>query len=105
MKARSQLSTVLMVGLLGAFGTTAAEPFTGFAIGNNLKQNLSERSGFLLGAAKGYILGVADALQLTPALCRPSGVTNGQLVVVVEKFLNDHPERLHQDQFILVASL
>ena len=47
-----------------------------------------------------YVAGVFDAMD---NVCPPDGVTYGQMVRVVLKFLNDHPERLHEGRFRLVV--
>lgn len=35
-------------------------------------------------------------------VCLPEGVKNGQLAKIVVKYLTDHPEYLHRDEFELV---
>jgi hypothetical protein len=54
------------------------------------------------GMCMGYILGAKDALdatfvvnQMSPAYCLDENVTNGQIVKVVVKYMNGHPETLH----------
>jgi hypothetical protein len=37
-------------------------------------------------------------------ICFPVGSNNGQYARIVVKYLNDHPERLHEDAKVLVAS-
>ena len=70
---------------------------------------------FINGFVQGIIFGEANArrywpLKATPAAdlrhiyCQPEGATLGQFVLVVVKFLSDHPERLHEYQATLVAS-
>ena len=50
----------------------------------------------------GYIVGVVDSFNTTYALkgedrvfCIPPGVTSGQLVLVLKKSMQEHPETLH----------
>jgi hypothetical protein len=43
------------------------------------------------GYCRGLVGGVADA---SPRVCPAEGVVQGQLIRVVAKFLQDHPERL-----------
>jgi hypothetical protein len=52
--------------------------------------------GFCLGLAQGIPYG-------SPLVCPPAGVTNGQSVRVVVKFLNDNPEKLNLDEDELVT--
>ena len=51
-------------------------------------------SGFGHGVCGGYVTGVHD-LQGKPLFCTPLDVTNGQLQLVVKKWLQEHPEKLH----------
>jgi len=54
----------------------------------------------------GYIVGVADASQGKSwdgfPYCKPAAVTRGQLVKIVTKWLNNHPEELHNAAHTLV---
>jgi hypothetical protein len=56
-----------------------------------------------------YILGFWDAdamhrVRGNPTLkCMPDGVTLGQGLLVVLKYLQDHPEKLHLDQAVLTT--
>ena len=62
-------------------------------------------SNFLGGYCLGLVHGVSDVAQVLgspPLVCYPSGGTNSQLVRVVVKFLNDHPEALHKPDTVLV---
>lgn len=52
-----------------------------------------------------YIKGVSDALSASRRrLCLPQASTWGQQKAVVLKYLNDHPEKLHQTRFSLTAA-
>ena len=57
----------------------------------------------------GYVDGVVGTLVIAAAahkvprlVCVPDGVTTGQTVKVVERFLEAHPEELHKDARFLV---
>jgi hypothetical protein len=56
--------------------------------------------------AAGYVLGVHDLLQQSPqCACWPQeGVTVGQLLDIVLKFLRDHPDALHRNGADIVGS-
>ena len=41
----------------------------------------------------------------TAVFCRPNNSTNVQLVRIVVKYLQDHPEELHKDEFVLAIAL
>ena len=45
----------------------------------------------------GVCAGAVSASQLYPGICPPEGVTTGQAVRVVVKFIDDQPARLHED--------
>jgi hypothetical protein len=60
---------------------------------------------FETGYCIGYISGVAGALGRIPfGYCPSSGVTRGQLMRVVIKYLQEHPEELHGDAAALTLS-
>jgi len=75
--------------------------------GSNLKEycddiDLSELD--LYGAmCFGYVTGVAEAKVFDYMFCPPTGSNRDQFVLVVSKYLSDHPEKLHRDAHILVA--
>ena len=43
----------------------------------------------------GYVVGVFDVFELNSITCPPNGVTNGQKVEIVKKFLKTNPEMTH----------
>lgn len=61
----------------------------------------------------GYLSGVKNlgslyaawiqGTQKKPLFCTPYEVTTGQIIRVVVKFLNDHPERLHEHALFMVV--
>jgi hypothetical protein len=51
------------------------------------------------GMCLGLIAGVAEA---SPLVCYANGVTNGQSLRVVVKFLQDHPEKLNERDTTLI---
>lgn len=58
------------------------------------------------GYCFGYIEGVRMAISVysPKVFCLPSGgITNGQAVRVVKKYLEDHPAKLHLDSFVLTV--
>jgi hypothetical protein len=50
-----------------------------------------------------YVTGVFDTLQLLQAVCVPSGVSNDHAARVVQKFLRDNPQRLHEHRVALTV--
>ena len=57
---------------------------------------------FSNGYVVGYILGVIETTTYSDLQCVPDGVTKAQTVLVVRKYLKDHPEDLHLDASYLV---
>lgn len=51
------------------------------------------------GYCSGLVAGVSSA---SPRVCPDAGVTIGQQIRVVLKYLQDHPEELHLDDAVLV---
>ena len=87
--------TILMVLSL----PVAAATVPAYETGNQLLTLCESKGGSSEGVCIGYIEGVSDASEGktwdgTP-YCAPKGATNGQLVKIVTKYLNDHPEHLH----------
>ena len=82
--------------------------------GNELSEDCKTSDGnsatFQDGVCLGYVLGAKDSFEfaakvhhVTPDFCIPDGVTNGQVVKVVVKYLNNHPEDLHYSAESLVV--
>lgn len=63
-------------------------------------------AGWCMGYIDGFLDGWSDLALVTGhghmGPCVPSGVSYGQLVKVVRKYLDDHPERLHMSSRHLV---
>ena len=57
-------------------------------------------SWYQAGLCAGYVNGVWD---VSDKICTPKGSTLGQAIRVVLKYLNDHPERLHEHMAELVV--
>ena len=47
------------------------------------------------GMCIGYVVGVASVMEFVNALCLPARSTHAQAVLVVQKYLYEHPEKLH----------
>ena len=74
-----------------------------FESGNKLKKECDAADSiFSRGYCAGYVIGVADSRAM--AICAPSGVTIGQSVSIVRKYLNDNPALLHIDADVLVLN-
>lgn len=58
---------------------------------------------YVNGVLDGYQAGVEPAKSL---ICTPDNVTRGQKVLIVAKYLDDHPEMLQNDpRFLILAAI
>jgi len=101
MKMLKSLALLLSLVVLPAFGQEAGGPFQDGAtlhaqlvefVTRNSQSSVQDQFTSFTGA--GYVVGVADALN-GAIFCVPSGVTKGEVIAVVLKFLNDHPADWH----------
>lgn len=68
-----------------------------------LVQECRQTQGTVMGFCTGYILGVADALQLDHRTCRPnSDVGTLQTVEIVRRYLEAHPEQWSIHALVIV---
>jgi hypothetical protein len=56
------------------------------------------------GYARGFVDGIAVANGTTGTICVPPAVTTEEIVRVVEKYMDDHPEDLHENRAYLMTS-
>ena len=70
--------------------------------GSLLNKYCSSESKYEQGMCLGYVVGVVDSFNTTNPLqtskriiCIPPAVTSGQLVLVLKKSMQEHPETLH----------
>jgi len=54
------------------------------------------------GICVGYVVGVMSVMEYINALCLPARSSHAQATLVVQKYLSDHPEKLHLDAEVLV---
>ena len=69
----------------------------------------SPQSRFQQGECFGYAIGADDGVRTAfdilneaQPYCIPDGVTNGQIVRILTKFIKDHPEKAHKQTRVLV---
>jgi len=84
------------------FSATAQCQQAAFETGNSLRQKLYAKSNIANGIAYGYILGVHDSWSGI-MICTQIGADPSQMILIVRKFLSDHPEKLHYSAMSLVA--
>lgn len=95
---RFVLSISFLFLLSVAVPSAHAEYFSGIL----LNKYCSSESSYEKGLCLGYIVGVVDSFNTTSTIkgenqifCIPPGVTSGQLVLVMKKSMQEHPETLH----------
>jgi hypothetical protein len=73
--------------------------------GNELKQyaDLGEKASNVAAKERlaGYVIAIVDNYE--SLLCIPEGTTDDQVIEVVKKYLNEHPEQLHRNASIPVV--
>ena len=113
---KAWIGTVALIGLLGSSGAMAADPrFDGNELLEECQQYIKaidgEKSfdGLKAGICGGFVAGVRNTvsffnenLKKDERHCIPANVTNGQLVRVVVKSLQDKPQMLHMERTGLV---
>jgi Rap1a immunity proteins len=76
--------------------------------GNDLRRALDEPAGLRSGVALGYIQGVVNSMEVLypnqSLSCSPDGMTVGQMVDVVKRYLHNHPQTRHEPAVILIAT-
>jgi hypothetical protein len=73
--------------------------------GNQLLIDIKAPSSFFRnGASFGYVIGIADNLTVQNEICFPDGVTHGQMVDVVQKYIEENPAIRHLHRLILVRA-
>ena len=117
---RACVVVALMVVAVGAAEVSAQQvPLTGVELLNHCGtwlsvDELSRVEGFDIAAANvieyvvaarcwGLVRGVTETARRVPgALCAPDTVSFGHAIRVVVRYLNDHPEDLHQRDTALI---
>jgi len=102
---------ILLIAVLLALISMQADALM-FEDGVSLKRNLAECdnkdavSDYRCGEGVGFINGTHDAYDYTEQLtnCKPESLIHSQLRDVIMKWLNDHPERLHEGAAVLVLA-
>lgn len=71
--------------------------------GGMLVQECQSDRGAVNDFCTGYILGIADALQLARVTCRPSSdAATIQTVAIVRRYIDEHPERWGEHSSLIV---
>jgi hypothetical protein len=95
---------ILATGIAATCGASfaAEDPFSANAVmpGCREAENYNSRIHYDRGLCMGIVSGVVSTLQ-TSTICAPPGVTNFQAIRVIVKYIDDRPEKLHQQFFAL----
>jgi hypothetical protein len=95
---------IAAVGLAVMLLLQSAQSQAAFQTGSDLLQKCESDSAAQYNACAGYVIGLVDyqgtlvawSLVEKPIFCTPDNARASQLVKVVTKWLNEHPEKLHQ---------
>jgi hypothetical protein len=92
----------LLVGVLAVpqFGKTGKELLEACTANRKATADKGAMELILTSECYAYLAGVSDALNASQQVCS-SEATLGQNVVVVLKYLRDHPDRLHEHRYFL----
>jgi len=78
-----------------------------YTTGNKLVEHCKDKDAYFgSGFCHGYIAGVGSMLTWASEInriCIPDGVTGGQVVSIVRKYLKENPESLHESGDLLVT--
>ena len=98
-----RLNAIIAVVGLAVMLLLSAQSQASFYSGSELLQKCESDSAAAYNECAGYIMGLIDYQDTLldwsdldkPLFCVPDGAKTSQLVKVVTKYLNEHPERLH----------
>ena len=71
--------------------------------GESLPTDSDSRRAYCMGLVRG-VFDMSGFLGAAPSVCYDEGVIAGQAVRVTLRYLNDHPERLHERDTLLVLA-
>jgi hypothetical protein len=99
---------LLVCSLSVVAATQDSDDYNPTNTGGDLRRALSEPAGLRSGVAFGYIQGVVNSMELlypdqSPS-CSPDGMTVGQMVDVVKRYLHNHPQTGHEPAVIVIAT-
>ena len=107
-----RLNAIIAAVGLAVMLLLSAQSQAAYYSGGDLLQKCESDSAAMYNACAGYIMGIDDyqgtlvnwSLLDEPYFCTPDSAKMSQLVKVVTKYLNEHPEKLHLDAGSLVAN-
>ena len=88
-------STLLICGLVCANVAAEIEAVSGANLKKICESYLDIPSNSAEGMCLGYVVGVMSVVEYINVVCQPVKSTHSQATLVVQKYLTDHPEKLH----------
>lgn len=82
-----------LFGSAAAFAAPATPEYSASTTGTDLHTACERQRDLQADFCSGYILGVSDSASRGHRICKSIGVGNRQVLAVVKKYLEDHPER------------
>jgi hypothetical protein len=105
------MKKISSVAVVIALVCSEANAFTGTELYRSCQRGPADLScvayvrGFVDGMVIGKVVGLTVGLTKLPMFCPPNdGILLEQGRLIVEKFLRDHPERLHEQASFLAAN-
>ena len=103
---------LLMIVLLFSSNQAAAGFFSGSELLERCEARLSETGNTARGnTCFGFVVGISDSHdnftmwgKMSPLWCSPDNVGTDQLIRIVTKYLQEHPESLHLEASSLVSN-
>lgn len=99
------MMTSLLLGMAAMLQSHPADKYISLSMvsGGMLAAECETDRGLRLDVCTSYILGVADALQISRRTCRPqSDAGTLQTVSIVRRYIKDHPEKWGMHPVFLV---
>ncbi len=93
------LFSLLLSASVLVFSQSTSDDFDGYALRAQLRQANDPNAVASVAApfAMGYVMGIAEGMD-DLAWCLPDKVRQGELIDVVDKYLSDHPQELHESR-------
>ena len=98
MKGTTIIGAAALLGTVMCSNVAAEMEDVSGALLKKICTSYSDRPASTLdGMCIGYVVGVMSVVEYTNYFCRPMKSTHSQAILVVKKYLSEHPEKLHLD--------
>ena len=98
MKGTTIIGAAALLGTVMCSNVAAEMEDVSGALLKKICTSYSDRPASTLdGMCIGYVVGVMSVVEYTNYFCRPMKSTHSQAILVVKKYLFEHPEKLHLD--------